>query len=156
MLGPQARQRLVRVDPRQCDQGGDQVGVVGRYLDLPGAAREERAGDDERDVQRLLLGDVPLLVHAAMGALHVAVVGAEDDDRVLEGRARGERVEDPGDLLTDRGLQLVVELQVGLDPRLRGEDLPPLLDVGGLTGRLGREILLVVGAWATGGTSEGW
>ena len=47
------------------------------------APSAQRTGQDERDVERLLIGDVPLLVHAAVGALHVAVVGAEHDDRVL-------------------------------------------------------------------------
>ena len=117
--------------------------MVGRDVELAGPAGQQRARDDERYVYRLLVGHVPLLVHAAVGALHVAVVGAEDHDRVLVRVGLAQRVEHPRDLLADRGLHLVVELQVELDPRLRRDDLAPVVDVALLAGRLGREVLVV-------------
>ena len=115
----------------------------GRDVELAGAAGQQRARDDERHVQRFLVGDVPFLVHPAVGALHVAVIGAEDHDRVLVGVGVAQGVQHPGDLLADRGLHLVVELQVGLDPRLRRDDRAPVVDVALLAGGLGREVLLV-------------
>ena len=112
VVGLQAGERLVGVDAGEAEQRRDEVGVVGRDVELAGAAGQQRAGDDERDVQRLLVGDVPLLVHPAVRALHVAVIGAEDHDRVLVGVGVAQRVEHTRDLLADLGLHLVVELQV--------------------------------------------
>jgi hypothetical protein len=78
-----------------------------------------------------------------VSALHVAVIGAEDHDRVLVRGALSQRVEHARDLLADRGLHLVVELQVGLDPRLWREELSPRVDHALLAGGLGREVLVV-------------
>ena len=99
--------------------------------------------DDERHVDRFLVGDVPLLVHPAVGALQVAVIGAEDHDRVLVRVGVAQGIEHPGDLLADLGLHLVVELQVELVPRLRRDDRAPVVDVALLAGGLGREVLVV-------------
>ena len=134
---------LVRIDPGQAEQGRDQIGVARRHVELAGAAGQKRAGHDERHMQRLLVGDVPLLVHPVVRALQVAVIRAEDHDRVLVRVARLERVEHPGDLLVDRCLQLVVELQVRLDPRLRRQDRSPQVDHALLTGRFRRQVFLV-------------
>ena len=117
--------------------------MVGGDAELARAAGQQRAGDDERDVQRFLVGHVPLLVHPAVCALHVTVIGAEDHDRVLVGLGLAERVEDPRDLQADLGLHLVVELQVGLDRRLRRDDRAPVVDVALLAGGLRREVLFV-------------
>ena len=104
MVGLKFGERLIRIDPGQAEQGRDQIGVARRHVELAGAAGQKRAGHDERHVQRLLVGDVPLLVHPVVRALQVAVIGAEDHDRVLVGVARLERVEHLGDLLVDRCL----------------------------------------------------
>jgi hypothetical protein len=116
--------------------------VVGRDVELARAARQQRAGDDERDVQRFLIGDVPLLMHPAVSALHVAVIGAEDHDRVLVGLGLAQGVEDTLDLLADLGLHLVVELQMEFVPGLRRDDRGPVIDVALLAGGLRREVLL--------------
>ena len=71
------------------------------------------------------------------------MIRREDHDRVLVGAARLQRVEHLRDLLVDRCLQLVVELQVRLGPRLRRQDRPPQVDHALLAGRLGREVFLV-------------
>ena len=141
--GPQFREGVVVIDAGQPEQRRDQVGVVGRDLELACAAGQQRAGDDERDAQSFVVGAVPLLVKAAVRALHVAVVGAEDHDRVLVGVGLAQRVQDARDLLTDGGLHLVVELQVRLDPRLRRRDLGPEVDDALLAARLGRQVFLV-------------
>ena len=80
-------------------------------------------------MNRFLVGDVPLLVHPSVGALHVAVIGGEDHDRVLVGVGVAQRVEDTRDVVADLGLHLVVELQVELVPRLRRDDRAPVVDV---------------------------
>ena len=138
----QLGERLVVLDPDESEQRRDQVGVVGRNVQLSCAARQQRAGHDERHVQRLLVGVVPLLVHSAVRALHVAVIGAEDHDRVLVCAAGLQSIQHAGDLLTDRGLQLVVELQVRLDPGLRRAQPGPEVDHALLTARLRRQVLV--------------
>ena len=142
VVGLQAGERLVGVDPGEAEQRRDEVGVVGRDAELAGAAGQQRAGDDERHVQRFLVGDVPLLVHPAVGALHVAVIGGEDHDRVLVGVGVAQRVEDTRDVVADLGLHLVVELQVELVPRLRRDDRAPVVDVALLAGGLRGEVLV--------------
>ena len=65
---------LVLIDPGQAEQGRDQVGVARRHVELASAAGQKRAGHDERHVQCLLVGAVPLLVHPVVRALQVAVI----------------------------------------------------------------------------------
>lgn len=74
--------RDVRIDSSQAQQRWDQVGVAGRNVDFARAI-DQRARHDKRDVDGLLVGVVPLLVHPTVGAEHVTVVRAEHDDRVL-------------------------------------------------------------------------
>src|SRR5450755_1576173 len=131
------------VDAGQPEQRRDQVGVVGRDIEFARAAGQQRAGNDERDAQSFVVGTVPLLVKAAVRALHVAVVRAEDHDRVLIGVGLAQRVQYPRYLLTDGGLHLVVELQVSLDPRLRRRDPGPEVDDALLAARLGRQVFFV-------------
>ena len=138
VIGLQPGKHIVVVDAGEPEQRRDQVGVVGRDVKRAGPAGQQRARDDERHVYRFLVGHVPLLVHAAVGALHVAVVGAEDHDRVLVRVGLAQGVQHPRYLLADRGLHLVVELQVELVPRLRRDDRAPVVDVALLAGRLGR------------------
>ena len=85
---------------------------------------------------------MPLLVHPAVRAEHVPVIGGEDDDRVLVGARFPEGVEHASDLLVNRPLQLVVEAPLRLDPRLRHEDLSPGVDVALLTRGLGGQVFL--------------
>ncbi len=72
-----------RVDTGETEQSRQQVGVAGRNVDPSRPAFDQRAGDDERHMDGLLVGVVPLLVHAAVGAEQFAVVGGEDHDGVL-------------------------------------------------------------------------
>ena len=133
----------IRIDPGQAEQRRDQVGVARRYVELASAAGQERARDDEGHAQRLLVGDVPLLVHPVVRALQVAVVRREDHDRVLVRAARLQCVEHLGDLLVDGCLQLVVELQVRLGPWLGRQDRSPQVDHALLAGRFRRQVFLV-------------
>ena len=119
------------------------IGVAGQ--DVQGLAGREELGvvDDERHVDRLLVGLVPLLVHAAVGAQHLPVVGGEDDDGVavelpVDG-AQG--VQDLLDLAVHVLLHLVVELvelEVVLG-RLEGQGVG--VNVALLAVRLGGEVL---------------
>ena len=61
----------------------DQVGVTGRNIYLSRPAFDQRAGDDERHMGGLLVSIVPLLVQAAVGAVHFAMVRGEDHNRIL-------------------------------------------------------------------------
>jgi hypothetical protein len=78
-----------------------------------------------------------------VSALQVAVIGAEDHDRVLVGVGVAQGVQDSRDLPADLGLHLVIELQVDLVPRLRRDDRAPVVDVALLAGGLRREVLVV-------------
>jgi hypothetical protein len=143
VVGLQTHERLVGVDAGEPEQRRDEVCVVGRDVELARATGQQWAGDDQRHVDGFLVGHVPFLVHPAVGSLHIAVIRAEDHDRVLVGLGVAQGVEDTRDLPADLGLHLVIELQVGLVPRLRCEDSAPVVDVALLAGRLRREILLV-------------
>ena len=116
--------------------------MAGRDVKLAGAARQAWARHHERHVQRLLIGDVPLLMHAAMRTLHISVIRAEHHNRLLVDAARSQGVQDARDLFTDGGLHLVVELEMRLDPRLGQEVLPPRLRIALMTRRLRREVLI--------------
>ena len=77
---------------------------------------QHRVRDDERDVDRLLVGVERLLAQAAVREAHLAVVGAADDHRARAQRAGivgvAERRQDPADLLVDDPVQVGVEVDV--------------------------------------------
>lgn len=82
-------------------------------------------------------------MHAAVRAEHVAVIGGEDDDRVVAETRKLETPVNVHDVLIDRRLQEVIEAPVHLDLELRQEHLSVLLDVARLRGRLRREIFVL-------------
>ena len=133
---------LARVQPGQAEQRRQQVGVAGDLGQALPPGEQRLVVHDERHVRGLLIHAVPLLVHAAVRAEQVPVVGGEEDDRVLRHvRVRVQRVEHPLDLVVHVLLELVVEAPVLLEVRHRLENLRVLLHVVRLAVGLGGEVL---------------
>ena len=84
VAGGNALERLVVIDASEPEQRGQHVRVAcGDTLASP--ALKQRAGEDERDMGGLLVGVMPLLVHPAVGAEHLPVIGGENHNCVLVG-----------------------------------------------------------------------
>jgi hypothetical protein len=71
------------VDSGQSHQGRDEVHVAGGGADPARSGSHPWAFDQEGDPDGLVEGVVPLLLHPAVGAEQVAVVGGEHDDGVV-------------------------------------------------------------------------
>ena len=129
--------------PRPLDQGRDEVDVRGRRVDLdPGltlAAEGGRDPDHERHVRGLLVGE-SLAGREPMLAVEVAVVGGEDDHRLVELAGGAQRLDELGDPTIDRRQCLEPALVPGPDPRSLGGVQRPLLgDEVGLVGDVALE-----------------
>ena len=98
--------------------------LVGR-VDPAFLRRDARTLHDHRHADRLVVGVAPLLLHAAVRAEHVAVVGGEHHDGVVGHARRVERFEDPPDRLIDQLVQGVVEAPVRHVGLLLVDHLPP-------------------------------
>ena len=100
MLGTIAPKGWHPPEASQAEHGGQQIGVAGQCVECLPAREQGRIVHDEWHMGGLLVCLMPLLVHAAMGAEQIPMVGSEDHDGVRGHVGVGvERVEDPLDLL---------------------------------------------------------
>ena len=93
-----------------------------------GRGNDSWSFDEQRNADCLVERVVPLLLHTAVGAQQVAMVGGEHDDRVI-GHARVvERLKDPADGLIDQLVEVVVEASIRHVDGLLGDHLRPELE----------------------------
>ena len=116
---------------RQVEQGRRGVGVDDRCRD-PGTRRDSRPANEQRDVDRLLVGAVLAARDPVLACEH-PVVGGEHDHRPVELPAALEPLDEVRDRLVERQQGRESAAVVALDP----------LEVGGAQPRLAHESRLV-------------
>jgi hypothetical protein len=117
--------------------------VAGQPGGRPSPREESSVVHDEGNVGGLLVGLMPLLVHAPLGAQHVSVIRGKDDDRVCGHRVVCvECIENLLDLAIHVFLQLVVEPLVFERVRGRLQHSRVRLEVAALAGGFPRQPLL--------------